>query len=154
MNYYINEEMLQIKIKNIYTAIAIATLLPLRGISPFRDFFAHNKWSKHFLPNHSLRVSYVKEIKSPFLKKLTEFIFNNPVGNLIDFLLMKLTRQRWKAKTKTRRLNKRGLVLSIDATKQYAKPNSEVFQYQLLNTCERKSDGLFSRYKNKAKTVF
>jgi len=154
MNYYIDEEMLPIKEKNIYTATEIATLLPLRGISIFKEFFKQNDWSKSFLPNHSLRVSYVQETKNPFLKKTVEFIFRNSIGNLVDSLLMKITIHLWNKKTRSRKLNKRGIVLGMDASKHYAKPNPLAFQKKFMDLYEKKIFNLFYRYESRAKTVF
>ncbi|RYY95559.1 MAG: nucleotidyltransferase domain-containing protein, partial [Chitinophagaceae bacterium] len=42
MNYYVDEEGLQIKEKNIYTATELATLLPLRGIHAFQQLYKSN----------------------------------------------------------------------------------------------------------------
>ena len=100
MNYYIDEQMSQIKEKNIFTATEVATLLPLRGINAFRQFYASNRWSHNYLPNHILRVSYINETKSSLLKKSIEFLLNNSLGNLMDRFLMKLTAYRWRQKTK------------------------------------------------------
>jgi predicted nucleotidyltransferase len=154
MNYYIDEDMLQIREKNIYTATEIATLLPLRGIGAFTEFFKHNTWSKSFLPNHSLRISYVEEAKNPLWKKTIEFIFRNPVGNFFDYLLMKLSVYQWNKKTISGKLNKRGIVMSMHASKHYAKPDPLVFQKKFMDTYEKKIFNLFCRYESKAKTVF
>jgi predicted nucleotidyltransferase len=154
MNYYIDEEMLQIKEKNIYTAIEIATLLPLRGIEIFKEFFKQNDWSKSYLPNHSLRVSYVEETRNPFLKKTVEFIFRNSFGNLVDLLLMNISVLLWKKKTRMKKLNKRGIVLSMDASRHYAKPNPMAFQKKFMTLYEKKIFNLFYRYESRAKTVF
>lgn len=154
MNYYIDEEMLQIKEKNIYTAIEIATLLPLRGIEVFKAFFKKNDWNKKFLPNHSLRISYVEETKDPFLKKAVEFIFRNSFGNLFDLLLMKISAYLWSKKTKTGKLNKRGVVMSMDVSRHYAKPNPMAFQKKFMEMYEKKIFNLFYRYESRAKTVF
>jgi predicted nucleotidyltransferase len=154
MNYYIDEEMLQIKEKNIYTAIEVATLLPLRGIGSFRDFYSHNRWSKDFLPAHALRISYIQESKNSFFKKAIELIFRNPLGNLLDHLLMNITASRWQKKTNSNKRNKRGIVLSMDVSRHYAKPNPENFQNKLIAMYEKKLFHLFRRYENKAKTVF
>jgi hypothetical protein len=153
MNYYIDEEMLQIKEKNIYTAIEIATLLPLRGIEIFKEFFKQNDWSKSYLPNHSLRVSYVEETRNPFFKKTVEFIFRNSFGNLVDLLLMNISVLLWKKKTRMGKLNKRGIVLSMDASKHYAKPNPMAFQKKFMTLYEKKIFNLFYRYESRAKTV-
>ena len=154
MNYYVDEEMLQIKERNIYTATEIATLLPLRGIRVFQEFFNHNAWSKKILPNHSLRISYVEEAKNPFWKKAIEFLFRNPVGDLFDYLLMKLSTYRWNQKTRSGKLNKRGIVMSMDASRHYAKPNPLVFQKKFMELYEKKIFNLFCRYESVAKTVY
>jgi predicted nucleotidyltransferase len=154
MNYYIDEEMLQIKEKNIYTATEIATLLPLRGIRVFNEFFNQNIWSKKFLPNHSLRISYVEEARNSFLKKLIEFIFRNPVGDFFDYLLMRLTIYKWNKKSRLGRLNKRGVIMGMDASKHYAKPNPLIFQKKFMELYEKKIFNLFCRYESRAKTVY
>lgn len=154
MNYYIDEKMLQIKEKNIYTATEIVTLLPLRGIEVFKDFFVENAWSKTFLPNHSLRISYVEETKSPVLKKAIEFILRNPAGNLLDSFLMKLSVFQWNKKTRSGKLNKRGVLMSLDASKHHAKPNPLLFQKKFMDVYEKKIFNLLCHYESKAKTVF
>ncbi|HEX2609170.1 MAG TPA: hypothetical protein VHK91_17435, partial [Flavisolibacter sp.] len=82
MNYYVSEEGLEIREKNYYTAIEIATLMPLRGSAIFRDFYAQNQWSRMVLPNHSMKVSHTREISKSFLKVLLEFPFRGPTGEL------------------------------------------------------------------------
>ncbi|MBO9683539.1 MAG: hypothetical protein J7502_12870 [Flavisolibacter sp.] len=154
MIYYIDEEALQIKEKNIYTATEIATLLPLRGIGIFDEFFKSNLWSKSFLPNHSLRISYVQEAKNLIIKKAVEFIFRNPLGNLLDHLLMKISVYRWNQKTRQDKLNKQGIAISMDASRHYAKPNPAAFQKKFMETYEKKIFNLFCRYESRVKTVF
>ena len=51
MNYYIDEAFPEIREKNIFTATEVATLLTLRGIEVFKQFFENNKWSRDFFPN-------------------------------------------------------------------------------------------------------
>ena len=154
MNYYIDEEMLQIKEKNIYTATEIATLLPLRGIQVFKEFFKQNAWSKVYLPNHSLRVSHVEEVKDHFFKKAIEFIFRNLFGDLLDHLLMKLSIYQWSKKTRKGKLNKRGIVMSMDASRHYTKPNPLIFQKKFMELYEKKIFNLFCQFESRAQTVF
>jgi predicted nucleotidyltransferase len=154
MNYYIDEEVLQIKEKNLFTATEVATLLPLRGINSFQQFYMSNKWSRNYLPNHVLRISYVDEVKKPLLKKAVEFIFSNPLGNLLDILLMKLTSYRWLKKKEQRKLNKRGFVMGMDVSRHYAKPDPESFQKKLVETYEKKIFNLFLRYESRAKSIY
>ena len=154
MNYYIDEDMLQIREKNIYTAIEVATLLPLRGISTFAQFYEHNRWYRNFLPNHSMRISYVKEAQKPLMKGFAEFVFNNPFGNLLDYLLMKLTARRWEKKTRKGKTNKRGVVMGMDCSKHYAKPDPQNFQKQLLDIYGKRIQHLYSRHQTEVKSIY
>ena len=47
MNYYIDEEGMKIESQNIYTAIEIATLLPVSGKKDLDNFFVINNWCQH-----------------------------------------------------------------------------------------------------------
>ena len=154
MNYYVDEEMLRIREKNIYTAMEVVTLLPFRGINVFQKFFSENRWSRDFLPNHSMRVSYVEEARTPWIKKITEFLLDHPLGNLMDVLLMKLTAWKWGKKIKNKKLNRRGIIMGMDATRHYAKPDPHNFQYKLVEAYEEKIFQLLLRYRNKAKTIY
>lgn len=154
MNYYIDESALQIREKNTYTATEVVTLIPLRGIDAFQKFQARNKWSRHFLPNHTMKVSYVQAVKKPWVKQCIEIMLRNPLGNLADHLLMRLTAKRWAGKTARNRRNSRGIVMSMDAGRHYAKPDPGQFQQQLLHRYEEKIFHLFRRYQNKVKTRY
>jgi predicted nucleotidyltransferase len=153
MNYFIDEDALQIKEKNIFTATELATLIPLRGISAFDKFYSSNKWSRSYLPNHTMRVSLEDEVRSPLIKKITEYIFSNMAGKMLGFLLMKYTSFRWSQKTKRKKLNNRGIVMGMDVSRHYAKPDPDQFQKKLIRTYEKKIFNLFLRYENKAKSI-
>jgi hypothetical protein len=154
MNYYIDESMLEIREKNIYTATEVATLLPLRGIKAFQDFYKENKWTREYLPNHTMRISYIEEAKKPIVKRITELLLNNSVANGIDFLLMKWTAFRWNKKSKSKKLNMRGIVMAMDTNRHYAKPDPEQFQRKLMQVYEKKIFNLFRRYESKAKSNY
>ena len=154
MNYYIDEAFPEIREKNIFTATEVATLLPLRGIEVFKQFFEKNKWSREFLPNHVLRISYVEEVKSNLIKKAIEILFSHPLGNVTDSWLMNLTRSRWLVKTKKRKLNRRGIIMGMDVSKNYAKPDPLQFQKKLIHQYENNLVKLFRNYENKMKTTY
>jgi trehalose utilization protein len=150
MNYYIDDEMLTIKEKNIFTAIEIATLMPLRGIDTFRNFFQQNKWANDFLPNHNMYISYVKENRRSLLKNIIEWIFDNKAGNQMDSVFMNITAHKWSAKTKMKKLNRNGVVMSLDAGKHYAKPSPENFQMKLLQRYEMKLYAVYRQFEQRA----
>jgi predicted nucleotidyltransferase len=132
MNYYIDEQELQIAEKNIYTAIEIGTLMPLEGDLVFEKFYAANAWTRTFLPNKNMRIASAKPTRPGLLKQLFELIFNTSIGNHVDTLLMKVTAARWRKKTIHRKQNNRGEVMAMISGKHFSKPDPKNFQANLL----------------------
>lgn len=138
MNYYVDSTMLAIKEQNIYTATEIATLLPLRGIDIFGDFFRANRWVIEYLPNHLLKISYLKSEKSNLVSKLISKVLSNKMGDVLDDLLMRITARRSSIKTNQRKLDRNGAVVGSEVNKHYLKPLTENFQAKLLQRFEIK----------------
>jgi len=132
MNYYIDEEELQIREKNIYTAIEIATLIPVHGDTTFEQFYAANNWTRNYLPNKYMRLTTAKSLKHSWLKRAFEWLFNNQLGVALDDLLMRITTERWDKKRQQKKLNIKGLIMGMDAGKHYAKPDPKNFQEKLI----------------------
>ena len=148
MNYYIDEQQLEILEKNIYTAIEVGTLIPLQGDTVLEKFYAANTWTRTYLPNKNMRISSAKPIKASFIKSFTEWLLNNPAGNAIDNMLMKITAGRWLKKTHLKKLNSHGIVMGMDTGKHYAKPEPKNFQSKLLARYENKVAQLLREYEN------
>jgi len=138
MNYFIDEDHAEIAEKNIYTATEIATLLPLQGSIAFEKFYSANAWIKNFLPNKYMRVSSEKKIKNFWVKWLIEKMLSNSFGSLLDTILMNVTSKRWLEKTQKRKLNSRGTIMGMSATKFCAKPDPKNFQNKFIELYERK----------------
>ncbi|GAA4094525.1 nucleotidyltransferase domain-containing protein [Mucilaginibacter panaciglaebae] len=132
MNYYIDEEQLEIKEKTIYTAVEVVTLIPLQGDTVIEQFYAANSWTREYLPNKIMRISSAKPLKPSIFKTAFEKIFNNPLGDILDTLLMRITSGRWSKKTEQKKLNSKGAVMKMDTGKHYAKPDPGNFQARLL----------------------
>jgi predicted nucleotidyltransferase len=140
MNYYIDEQQLEIAEKTIYTAIEVVTLIPLQGDALFERFYAANAWTRNYLPNKVMRLSCAKRVKDSIFKAFAEMLFNNRFGNAIDNLLMNITTRRWRKKTHANKLDAKGTIM--DTGKHYAKPDPKNFQ-----------DKLLVRYANRVATV-
>lgn len=146
MNYYIDEQQLEIAEKNLYTAIEIATLIPLQGDIVFERFFAANAWTREHLPNKNMRVACAKPLKTRVFKSIIESLFNNPIGNKLDNMLMKITGSRWLKKTQRKKLNSHGIVMGMDTGKHFAKPDPQNFQSKLLTRYQFRVDRILSAY--------
>ena len=132
MNYYIDEQQLEIAEKNLYTAIEIATLIPLQGDTVFDSFFASNAWTRNYLPNKNMRIACAKPVKPRLFKSFIEMLFNNPAGNAVDNLLMRITAARWLKKTEQKKVNSHGIIMGMETDKHFAKPDPKNFQSKLL----------------------
>jgi predicted nucleotidyltransferase len=148
MNYYIDEQELQIREKNIYTAIEIATLMPLHGDTVFEQFYAANIWTRNFLPHKCMRLTTARSLKRSWLKICAEMLFNNPIGDALDNLLMRITTNRWLKKVQQKKLNVKGVIMGMDTGKHYAKPDPKNFQNKLLLKYQVKVLQLLDHWEN------
>jgi predicted nucleotidyltransferase len=149
MNYYIDEQHLEIPEKSIYTAIEVGTLIPLQGDVTFEKFYSANLWIKNFIPNKIMRVSSAKPVKAFACKSFVEWMLNNRVGNAIDNMLLHITTSRWLKKTRLNKQNNHGLLLSLKTGKHFAKPDPVNFQSILLARYDRKLKQLLNDYEAK-----
>jgi hypothetical protein len=145
MNYFVDEAILEIKEKNIYTAIEVATLMPLRGAVAFNAFYESNKWVAAYLPNHTRDFSLPPRPATNSIKRGFEYLIDNAFGNRLDDFLMQLTAKRWHKKEQQRKKNMRGITMSMDASKHCAKPAPTYFQKQLISKYESKLADVFSQ---------
>jgi len=146
MNYFIDEQGLEIIEKNIYTATEIATLIPLEGDAAFEKFFLANAWNRVYLPNNVMRVSSANPLAQTFLKTVTETLFNNWFGDAIDGLFRRMTASRWRKKTLQKRVNSHGVIMGMDAGKHYAKPDPVNFQAKFIDRYQSKVNALLQQY--------
>lgn len=142
MNYYVDEAALQVKDKNIFTAIEIKTLLPVCGRKMMNNFFAANDWTDEFLPACSFRHQQKAEPGRLWFKRVTEWLFNNKIGDWLDNYLMKITTRRWKKKEEKGRRNEKGQMMGLITGKHFARSNPESFQEKVLALYSKKLAGL------------
>jgi hypothetical protein len=138
MNYYIDEEALVIPEKNIFTATEVVTLLPVYGNGTLKRFFAANDWTQVYFPNYELNKDSHRKAGSSMIKRITESVFNNFVGDWLDNLLMRLTSRRWHQKEINHKTNVKGNRMGLLTGKHFSKPNPMFFQEKILRQYESK----------------
>lgn len=133
MNYFIDEELLEIEEKNIFTATELITLIPVCGDQTFHQFFRANGWASDYYSNYSLKNErFLKKSRQTFLKRIIEKLFNNRLGESLDNYLMNLTTKRWKEKEAAQMLNIKGNRMGLRTGKHFSKPNPVFFQQKIL----------------------
>jgi hypothetical protein len=138
MNYYVDEAMMEIPEKNIFTAMEIVTLIPMYGQKTFPIFYNKNEWTKEYFPSRITANCSTGENGKGLASRMIEKIFNGETGNAIDNWLMNLTDKRWKKKTEKNRLNVRGIKMTLKANKHFSKPDPTNFQNRVVQQYESK----------------
>jgi hypothetical protein len=90
INYFISTTELEIEEKNIYTAIELATLIPMYGADVYNDFYEANQWIKTYVPNYPKRdVAKLPTFKKKVIQKVIESLLNRRFGDYVDDKIMK-----------------------------------------------------------------
>jgi len=145
MNYFIDDEEPAILEKNIYTAMEVVTVLPLRDNGIFDQFFKANSWVSVFFPNKYLHAPSVHTPARSWIKSVTEKLLNNQLGNSLDNFLMNQTARKWNAKTLSNKKDNKGMLMSMHVGKHFSKPNPEIFQKKILQSYENSLSEIFKR---------
>ena len=139
MNYYVDEDALEIREKNIFTATELITLIAASGNGGVVRFFKANEWTARFYPRyHHRNRESVGTPRSSLLKRACEKLLDNRLGDRLDDYLRRLTAGRWKRKEDRGDLNRHGHRMSLQCGKHFARPNPEIFQQRILARYQRK----------------
>jgi len=138
MNYYIDEEGMRIESQNVFTAIEIATLLPVSGKKELDNFFVINNWCQQFFRTHDNQNLQIGTAGQSRIKRLVESVFDNRIGNNLDNWLLKITTRRWQQKSNSGKINKKGHTMSLVTGKHFSRSNPGAFQEKVLAMYEQK----------------
>jgi hypothetical protein len=139
MNYFIDEEALEVKEKNIFTAIELLTLMPVCGNGGLVKFFQANNWASQYLPHYNDRPREVPgEHRPPWLKRTIERLFDHRLGDRLENYLRGLTDSRWQKKTERGEVNMKGEAMTLQCGQHFSRPNPEIFQQRILNRYHRR----------------
>ena len=153
MNYYVDEAGLEIEEKNIFTAIEIATLLPMYGKPVLDNFILANAWIKDHYPLCETNTNNALLVKKGFFGRLLETIFSKGLGERLDNRLMKITKKRWTKKMDKKMKNSKGLPLGMLVGKHFSKPNPVFFQNKIIAMYKAKLDAMPTHADVAAKVV-
>ena len=147
LNYFLDDQALEIEEKNIFTAIEIATLLPVRGIHSFESFFSANRWIFEYLPNARLKKMPEKELYSGLLKRGIEWLFNNQLGDKIDNWLLQYFSRRWEKVLVLRKAFPNGFLRgAISIGKHFYKPTPYDFQQKVLSKFQERMNNVKAQH--------
>lgn len=147
MNYYVDEAAMEIKEKNIFTAIEIVTLMPMYGKDCLQEFMESNGWITSFFPLKHFNNNVSGDLPKGFLSRLIERIFSGRAGDRADKKLMQITAARWQRKEKRREVNSRGGLIGMSVDRHFSKPDPKNFQDKVVNAYRKKVDDIIQHRK-------
>ena len=147
MNYYVDEEAMEIKEKYIFTAVEIVTLLPMHGKECLDMFVKANNWTDSFFPLKHLNNTISQEAGKGLLSKLIERIFAGAAGDFADRKLMNITAKRWYKKVKRKELNSRGGLMGMSIDRHFSKPDPKNFQAKVIKAYQEKVEDIIKQKK-------
>jgi hypothetical protein len=92
-NYIIDNYHLEIRDKNMYTAIEVATLIPTIGAEGYDDFMKANSWIYGYLPNY-----IQSDIAFAQSKKRNNWIWDNVLFTYLDNIIFALYKRYYRKK--------------------------------------------------------
>ncbi len=129
-NYFIDTQNLEIREKNIFTAIELSTLQPMFGASVIRDFQSANPWALSLLPNIQYKNGAQADDKLP-IKNLLEKIFTSRAFDRFNMWLTGKTISYWKRRY-GHELNANDFEIAFRSTQGVSKSHPQFFQKKVL----------------------
>jgi len=131
VNYFIDEDSLEIPEKNLFTATELSYLLPVYNYELYSALIMKNGWCREFYPNkrivrHTMNIPYGKGRG----KRLAEWLLGGWLGERLDTLCLKLTLKRWKKKFGY--LPGEEFEINLRSRKNISKHHPQGFQFQVL----------------------
>ncbi len=130
VNYFIDEENLEIEQQNIFTATELVTLLPMTNPKLYEKLLDSNTWLKSYYNNALCTNNSAKDIKRSLFQKIIEPLLNGKIGLGLDKWFMKITLKKWFNKFKT--MSKEDFDIAMKSTRKVSKHHPSNFQKKVL----------------------
>ena len=151
VNYFVDRSHLEIEEKNLFTAIELATLIPLHNLCGYTELQNANPWIKQFFPNFKPRntgegqapeVTFPARIFEPMLSRFCQ---------RLDSFFMRMTSKRWQ-KMYGSDYGKKDFDIAFKTKKHVSKNHPKNYQKRILDLYEMKLDEYKSRFGLLSKT--
>ncbi|MEM6725307.1 MAG: nucleotidyltransferase domain-containing protein [Bacteroidota bacterium] len=137
VNYFIDEDHLEIEEKNRFTATEIATLLPIAGKKLFIRFREANQWVNDHFPHYPMpQLSDMRQVSKWGLGKLLQWPMSGRLGTWLDRRFLLLTLSVWKRKFKS--LDLEHFEVALKSRKYVSKHHPNHFQQRVLQSFQEK----------------
>lgn len=130
VNYFIDEENLEIEEKNLFTATELITLLPMINQDLYEELIRNNEWVKDYYPTLFHQDVAVGKLEIFGFKRTFEKVLRGRFGEILDRYFMKMTLKRWQKKFDF--LAKDDFEVAMKTTTNISKHHPNNFQKKVL----------------------
>jgi hypothetical protein len=95
VNYYVDYLNLEIQERNIFTAIELATLIPVTGGAYYDQLMKGNDWIEKYFPNYSVMTAASAPVRNSIFKRTAEALIA-PFGDWLDTLVFRMAFNRYR----------------------------------------------------------
>ena len=139
MNYFIAEGHLSIEEQNYFTAIELATLIPVTHPEIGAELVKNNNWITEFLPNFNESANQKTTAKIPFFKRIIEFVIGS---NKLNHFFMELTDKKWRKKWARKNFPMEAYDLAFKTRFYVSKNHDKNYQEKILKQYEDKTNSI------------
>ncbi len=137
VNYFVDENHLEIEEKNLFTATELVTLIPTYNSQIFEELKKQNPWVKQYYPNHPWNNQINVPLgKGSLVKKFLEFLLSGKLGEYLDKKSMMKTLTFWKNKFSY--FTEKDFNNALKSRSYISKHHPQNFQKKVLNAFEQK----------------
>jgi predicted nucleotidyltransferase len=147
VNYFVDENHLQIEEKNIFTATELVTLLPMVNESLFDNLMEANEWTRSYYPQSLHQNETIEKLQPGAMKRFNERVFGGRLGSGLDRYFMRLTLKRWQKKFGF--LSNEDFEVAMKTTTNVSKHHPNNFQRKVLEKHQEIYSKLFNLLERK-----
>jgi hypothetical protein len=137
MNYFLEEDHLEVPDKNIFVAHEVRSIVPATNLELYKRFQEANSWTNQFLPNKPLHDRVLVEKPSlRFLGRFFEVMLSGSIGNWLEKRFFSFMEKR--RKRKFRHFSEEEFNLNMRTQKHAEKHHPAGTQFRVLNAYEQR----------------
>jgi len=145
LNYFVDQDHLEIDDRNIFTATELTTLIPVCNIEEYNRLCDSNPWVINYYPHFHRKSAEDLMKRSVKFKNFIESVLNRKFGDFIDNYFMKQTIKFINPKLD--KLIKKGIKPGIVFKKHVCKYHRNSFRDSILEAYQNKVYEFENRYK-------
>lgn len=136
VNYYIDHRSLEIEEKNIFTAIELATLIPVSGGKYYDNLIQENQWVLRFFPNYTAPSGKSLADSSSIFKRFSEMLLH-PIGDWLDAWVFQIAFDRYRRRY-GHMFSKEDFDIAFKSRKEVSKNHDRHFQKHITELYQSK----------------